>query len=38
MQAKQEIARRAGTPQKKELEKQIAHISAAIAELKKKDS
>jgi len=38
MQAKQEMARRASAPQKKELEKQIAHISAAIAELKKKDS
>ncbi|WP_407427595.1 M1 family aminopeptidase [Arcticibacter sp.] len=38
MQAKQDMARRASAPQKKELEKQISHISAAIAELKKKDS
>jgi len=38
MQVKQEMVKRADAAQKKELEKQITHISAAITELKKKDS
>lgn len=38
MEVKQEMVKRADAAQKKELEKQITHISAAITELKKKDS
>lgn len=38
MQVKKEMARSAAASQKKELEKQIAHISVAIDELKKTDS
>ncbi|PRY53782.1 aminopeptidase N [Arcticibacter pallidicorallinus] len=38
LQVKQEMAKNASAQQKKELEEQIKHISAAIAELKKTDS
>jgi len=37
-EVKQEMAKRASGVQKKELEKQVEHVGAAIAELKKKDS
>lgn len=37
-EAKQEMSKRASGVQKKELERQVEHISAAMAELRKKDS